>query len=399
MPKTPPTHRLAAIEGLRGYLAMMVLIGHVFIFGAYIHIPNYFHRHLGGILNALDRGGLAVNCFMIVSGFVIFMLIDRKKEPYRVFILRRFLRIFPVYFVLLMLAFPCQWVAGLTLGLTRHFQDAAAIQKTQQAYDALWSNFWIHLPLHLTMLQGVVSKEFLPDSSTAFLGPAWSLSLEWQFYLLAPLWCALFLTKIPWQRLLMYGVCLYLVFKSNSLFSTIDEGAFLPLQLPFFLTGIVSYFIYAAVGHVKLKGDILFPAGILIGLGAYRLALKPLAIVPFLAWGVLFALLLEPEDSLSCRFVGPIFTNRISLWLGKISYSIYLSHSLVLILLQYLVLRLFPGITQGELLWTLLLATPAVTLPFSDFLYRTIEAPFIERGKRITGESTVVITDIKGRPA
>ena len=382
-------HRLAAIEGLRGYLAVFVMISHIFIFGAYIHIPEYFHTELGGLLPILDNGVLAVNCFMIISGFVIFMLIDRKQEQYFIYITRRFLRIFPVYIVLLILAIPTLWLAGVNLGLTHGLQSEAAIQSTQLAYNSLWGNFWLHIPIHLTMFHGLVPTTILPSASTAFLGPAWSLSLEWQFYLIAPLWYFLFVTKRTWQKMLMYGACLFCILKSHFYFSHIEQEAFLPLQLSFFLAGIASYFIYRKLRSIEFKGDIFLPLTLLLMLGIYRIADKPQGLAPFMIWAVVLALLLEPEKSISSKLIGPIFTNRVSLWLGKTSYSIYLSHSLVLVLVQYVTLKLIPGATHTQLLLSLLLVTPAITLPFSWILYRTIELPSIRFGKKMSASSNI----------
>lgn len=280
MASTPPTHRLAPIEGLRGYLALMVMLCHIFIFGAYIHPAAYFHSAAGGVFDVIDHGGLAVNCFMIVSGFVIFMLIDTKKEPYRVFLLRRFLRIFPVYILLFILALPCQWVSGLTLDLIHPFQSEQVIRDTRELYETLWSNLWLHVPLHLVMLHGMVPTTWLPHSGTAFLGPAWSLSLEWQFYLLAPLWFSLFLARMFWRRLAMFAVCLFFIIKSHYLFSSMEQGAFLPLQIPFFMMGGVSYFIYASLGKISVKGDLILPVTVLVLLGVYQLSDKALGVVP-----------------------------------------------------------------------------------------------------------------------
>lgn len=384
--KGSSTHRLEAIEGLRGYLAIFVMISHIFIFGAYIHIPEYFHTEMGGLLSVLDNGVLAVNCFMIISGFVIFMLIDRKQEPYLIYIVRRILRIFPVYFFLLILAIPSLWLSGISLGLTSGLQSQEAIQATQLTYKCLWENIWFHFPLHLTMLHGLVPANILPNASTAFLGPAWSLSLEWQFYIIAPLWYALFITKNAWRKQLMYGGCLFCILKSHYFFSQIEQGAFLPLQLSYFLAGIASYFLYKNIRHLEYKGDIVLPLTMLLLLGIYRIADKALGLAPFMIWAVVLTLLFEPEHSISSKLISPIFTNRVSLWLGKISYSIYLSHSLVLALVQYLTLKLLPHSTKTELLVMLLLATTAITLPFSEFLYQTIERPFILYGKRILSE-------------
>ena len=341
---------------------------------------------MGGLLSVLDNGVLAVNCFMIISGFVIFMLIDRKQEPYLIYIVRRILRIFPVYFVLLIMAIPSLWLSGVKLGLTSNLQSQEAIQSTQLAYKSLWENVWYHIPLHISMFHGLVPKSVLPNASTAFLGPAWSLSLEWQFYLIAPLWYVLFVTRKTWQKMLMYGACLLCILKSHYFFSQIEQGAFLPLQLGFFLAGIASYFLYKHIRNFEFKCDIVLPLTFLLLLGIYRIADKPLSLAPFMIWAVVFALLLEPRHSISSKLIGPIFTNRVSLWLGKTSYSIYLSHSLVLGLVQYLTLRLLPHSTKTEFLIMLLVATTAITLTFSGFLYQTIERPFILYGKRILSE-------------
>jgi len=45
-----------------------------------------------------------------------------------------------------------------------------------------------HLLAHLTLLHGALPHNILPASEYMFLAPAWSLSLEWQFYLIAPIW-------------------------------------------------------------------------------------------------------------------------------------------------------------------------------------------------------------------
>jgi peptidoglycan/LPS O-acetylase OafA/YrhL len=94
-------------------------------------------------------------------------------------------------------------------------------------------------------------------------------------------------------------------------------------------------------------------------------------------------IILEPSNSFFARMLTPLFTNRFSLWIGKISYSVYLSHALVLGIGQYMLMKYCPTLTQKEFFVVLLLITLTTTLLFSSLLYRTIEAPFIEIGRQL----------------
>jgi len=384
MDRNSCSNQLDIIEGLRGYLALWVMTAHIFVFGAYIKIPSFFHQEGNNFLNILDMGSLAVGCFIIISGFVIFLLIDTKKEKYSVYITRRFLRIFPVYFLLFLVSIPCQWIAGESLEMTKNFQSAESIRVLQTVYDSHWLHFWYHFMLHLTMLHGLIPTNILQSSSCAFLGPAWSLSLEWQFYLIAPIWYALYTSNKLWKKMLTYGLGLIFIFKGHQLFNQIQNGSIVFFNFTYFFTGIASYFFYKKMKGTMIKKDIILPTSILLLLGIYRFSDKTTGLIPFVIWGIILALIFEPQDSLSSRFVRPIFTNSILRWLGKISYSVYLSHALVLCLVQFVVLKLFPNVSQNNLLIMLLIATPIITFTFSDYLYRTIELPFINYGKSIT---------------
>jgi peptidoglycan/LPS O-acetylase OafA/YrhL len=379
--KEPATHKLHPIEGLRGYLAIMVMITHIFNFGAYISIPDFF-KNSSDLYSVLNQGDLAVKCFMIISGFVIFLLIDTKKETYGDYLTRRFLRIFPVYFLLLLISIPCLRLSSSVLEMTTSMQSAEAIRSTSAIYHSLWSHLWIHFPLHLVMLHGMVPSTVLPNSPTAFLGPAWSLSLEWQFYLIAPLWYSCFVTEIAWKKIFMYVICLIFILKGHYFFATIQNGAILLNYIVFFVTGIASYFLYKKVKQFEIPKDTVLPIAVILALGSYRSAEKPSGMIPYILWLVVFALILEPKHSLTSRLFSPVFTNPVSLWLGKISYSIYLSHALVLVVLQYVLLKSFANISQTHLLYWLLVATPLITLPLSHLLYKTVERPFMYYGKR-----------------
>lgn len=79
------------LEGLRGLMALWVVFGHSLAALPLInqHVPP----------TALNS--YAVDVFIILSGFVIFFMIDNKRQPYFQYITQRFFRIFPLYLLVL----------------------------------------------------------------------------------------------------------------------------------------------------------------------------------------------------------------------------------------------------------------------------------------------------------
>jgi peptidoglycan/LPS O-acetylase OafA/YrhL len=262
------------------------------------------------------------------------------------------------------------------------------VAKTIQDYDSIWNNIRFHVPAHLFMIHGLIPKAILPASSYAFLKPAWSLSLEWQFYLIAPLWIYFLTSKSVWKRLLMYAVCMGVILVSRRFLWLVQMESALPFQVEFFFFGMACYLLYRSLTKIEIKGDTVFPMVFIFCLAIYKWSGRDLGLIPFLVWASLFALIIEPASSISSRYISPFLTNRISLWLGKISFSIYLCHMLVLNVAQWSLLEVLPGATQMQHLLMLSLLTFGFTILLSAVLYYCVEAPFIKLGKRLTHEST-----------
>src|SRR5579872_2939516 len=91
--------KVRAIEGLRGVLALWVVLGHILAAAG-------LGEHWRGPFAVLAAGGNAVDAFIIVSGFVIFYLIETARESYGRFIFRRALRLYPVYLLCLLVSIP-----------------------------------------------------------------------------------------------------------------------------------------------------------------------------------------------------------------------------------------------------------------------------------------------------
>ncbi len=165
----PPENKrfYPALDGLRAIAVLMVFFGH---YGA-LRFPF------------LLWGSAGVDLFFVLSGFLITgILYDTRNDPHRVrnFYMRRTLRIFPLYY-------------GVLLGALL----------TTPLFHWLWSPAWvlwfcylgnyarfvfIHSPLlHVGALDHLWSQPRTATSLTLYLGHFWSLCVEEQFYLLWPL--------------------------------------------------------------------------------------------------------------------------------------------------------------------------------------------------------------------
>ena len=174
-------HRYFGIEGTRGWLAWIVVFAH-------IEELTFIGQHIRGVGWLY---GLSIQCvylFIIVSGFVITNLILVKNERYLFYIFRRFMRIYPIY--LICLAFGVLLSAHFYYLLSHNPWPKDIVVPSDTLLEARsieGGSFLAQLLCHITLIQGAIPNNVLYNSQFAFLPPAWSLSLEWQFYLLAPI--------------------------------------------------------------------------------------------------------------------------------------------------------------------------------------------------------------------
>ncbi len=382
------------LEGLRGWLAMWVVITHLFQFSG--------HPQLGlPVISLLTSGHFAVHLFMILSGFVIALLIHERAEPYGVYIQRRFRRIYPVLFL------------GVALGVLVHPMRGdlltdfwpSLFDKHQLSYfDHCWhqfdSNIIAYALCDFTMINGIVPNFVLPHVAVAFNGVAWSLSLEFQFYLLAPWLCSI-LQPLR-QRLLHVFLGVFAVmalrdfiFPSINGMSWSSHGAFLPFNLEWFMIGILSYHLRTyllAPGHQQLIGINLLPVALLLSLLLTRGRLSGMSFewvigdaMPLAIWLCVLCHMIDTDTG----HTGPVnklakvlLESPAALFVGGISYSIYLLHNPVIIFTQWAFVRHLDVHTwQSCLLITGAISLP-LTIGLSALSYRFVEQRFIRSAKK-----------------
>jgi peptidoglycan/LPS O-acetylase OafA/YrhL len=325
-------------------------------------------------------GSEAVLVFIIISGFVITHLLIEKRETYPVYIFRRFMRIFPLFAVMCAVGYfatPLLVSASTKLpGSDAYwFKEHAGYVQSQFAY------FWPNVLAHLTMMHGAISDNILPDSALTFNSAAWSLSVEWQFYLMAPL--ILLAARNTLTALWALSVMGLLSVAYNfGVFGSFALPSILFAAAPFFAVGIVSRIAYA-----KLAGSMRCPAIAL----ALLIALMPLssALVPLLIWGCVYVVLIGDRevtsaDKIAVQIVNGLLENRVGTFLGARSYSVYLCHMPVIGVVLYLLSALLVDPSRAILFFVLLACVTPLTLGFAYLLYVAIEQPGIALGNLLT---------------
>jgi peptidoglycan/LPS O-acetylase OafA/YrhL len=173
--KSPPDHpdgpdwlykgRVPCLDGLRAVSILLVLFAH----GQRTHgFPN-----VPSLRSVLSHGGIGVDVFFLISGFLITLLLAREHSRTQTlslknFYRRRFLRLFPAFFTYAVFIAGLAWVGF------------AQVTKTD----------WLGVCTY--------TVNFIPKPSWV-IGHMWSLSIEEQFYLVWPpllLWAGLNRAKI-----------------------------------------------------------------------------------------------------------------------------------------------------------------------------------------------------------
>ena len=171
------TSRVPALDGLRGIAVLLVLIHHFSgIPAAGLGVPTGFYREW---LRFATIGWAGVDLFFVLSGFLITSILYDAKGPalafFKNFYARRALRIFPVYYVLVVfMLFLLPWIIP---------GEEAASAKLRD--NQLWLWFYLRNIQSLADFQSLIGTGHL-------VGHLWSLAVEEQFYLVWPMVVLLF---------------------------------------------------------------------------------------------------------------------------------------------------------------------------------------------------------------
>ena len=355
----PKKSYIKEFEGLRGLLACWVALGH-----ALVALPVGASEGRGALFN-VD----AVDVFIILSGFVIFSLLDGdRKTSYFPYLIARFFRIFPVYFLVLiistaLLGFDRQAILTIPHG------TATPIRLTLIA--AAESHPVAHFIGHLTMLHGAIPEHLLPRTAFTLVGQAWSISVEWQFYLIAPFLFAWFSTIERLKSL----VAVTAVAGASYVYGHFTTNGFAGNNCLLFGLGFASYYFYRSDCFNLSPGAVrvVFAAAFY-----FSFFLMREHIVGVTVWLAVFYAVVAARQAARGNLINRALMLPPVAYVGRISYSLYMVHMQVLyLLMEGFHLAHFP-------LWFLPPTVLVVSVGVASLVHHTIEAPLHGFGKRLS---------------
>jgi peptidoglycan/LPS O-acetylase OafA/YrhL len=346
-----PQGRLAAIDGLRGTAALLVLISHFIGHRGMLPLKQVLPAPM---FDALSYGFIGVPVFFVLSGFVIAHSIGKARVDGRYianFALRRSVRLDPPYWSTI----------ALIIVLNAIKSRVAAEPVTQPDASVLLA--------HLTY-----SFEVL--GFTPLLDVFWTLCHEVQFYLIFSVMLAL-----------------------------IPRG--IPLLATVLVTGLISSFGIVSVRGVCLETWYMFALGVLLYFARQRDRWARPAFFLYLQFLVL-SILWEHSVfrwaavgtaaflavCMDGRGPGAWLMRPPMQYLGRLSYSLYLLHGVVGWLLLSIAADMIGIVTPVQAVGWFLIAT-AVSVVAADAMCRLVERPSIALARKLkpVGRSSTLATD------
>ena len=315
----------------------------------------------------LIPGGLAVEVFFAISGFYMSLILTGKYRDRTTFYTNRFLRLYPVYFVVSLGTWAWTFVVWAYLGRAPT-GFVRYLQMSFWEHALLFINNWTMVGLDIPMWfyysvdKGVQLFHYGMGGGLT-IGPTWSIGLEIWFYLLAP-----FLVALRSRWIVLMAV-LSVALKITMATLHLKPDFFFPAQLCFFLVGILLHRVYADrfVGNFDGRIGWAVLMTVLALFLLYNRIPEPFATyliyVTFIpAIPILFALTRK---------------NRFDLNLGNLSYPIYVVHSLVLWIAAAVFHHLYGDVNGLKLVMISLVSIGGV-LFVSIILYIVIDKPVDE---------------------
>jgi peptidoglycan/LPS O-acetylase OafA/YrhL len=334
------------ITGLRAYAILGVLL---------IHSGGSGLRQLGVWGNNLtDLGKHGVIVFFVISGFIIADSYT-KRPHYFSWIVRRILRIAPLYYFWILIAI----FSGQTSKYWMEFFDVERITTT---------NILMHL-LFIGYLDYTITN--------SILGVEWSLSIEVFYYVLFPLIIAPLIKANNNLKLIGVVLFTYLTWIFLYMPSLNGQSTYLIFwsPLPYLISYLIGVISWQMRNKIKLNSK-MSDSIIIINLIIFVALINNLS--PFIeSFSVIVVSFMTGSLLISCnnkaKLTKVILLNPLIQFIGILSYGIYLCH--------FFIINWIQNTGYSEPLTFFIVIISSLTISF--FTYHLIERPFRALGQKI----------------
>lgn len=351
----PVKKHLPHLDGIRGWAILLVLLYHCF-----------------SSLKVTVICWVGVDLFFVLSGFLITgILLESKTEKFyfRNFIIRRSLRIFPLYYIFILLFFfLIPWIVPGIFGDISYYQNNIGwfilyLQNWLYSFDGFPKSFMFH---HL-----------------------WSLAIEEQFYLVWPFFVYVFSGK----NIIRLSVLLILLANFFRFFAGSFTGLIFPYEYVNTFSRIDALLLGALVAVLfRYYSDFLkrisLPVLIIcaIVLTAYVAGVRNLNFWKYqpvyTVIGLFFASLLSVSltDSRAGKKLVVFFSKRPFVFFGKYSYGLYIYHYPIFLSLMLHILPVLKQKLPQSILAEILIGTISIliSLVISLLSFKYAEKPFLK---------------------
>lgn len=351
------TIKFPELESIRGLAALLIVIG---------HLPKW-NNFLDS--TAINNSWLMVDLFFVLSGFVIFNAygeaLSTKKDLSK-FIFLRLGRIYPLHIIFLMFFLIIDLIKYY-LFINEMGDFRIITYKDNGLIEFLKNLFLVHA---------------IPNQTGSYNYPSWSISVEFFTYILFAVLILLFKK----YRGLIFLIIISITMLMISTNFTLGVEALLRCISGFFM-GCLSALI---VRKYKFRINTIISIISLSLIITFINIKNPndyLIIIYFITSALIISLTQSSES-----IINRILRNPILTWLGRISYSLYMSH----IAIQWIIfnfLKRFSTIIKLEYSegnnfyltnlesYYLILTTLIITIIISSYLYYYIEKPLREKSR------------------
>lgn len=349
IPYTNSKEKIPELDGIRGLAIALVIGYHCF---------------------KLAIGWVGVDLFFVLSGFLITgILLDTKDNQhyYKNFWARRVLRIFPLYYaVLILILLP-------------------AILFKINTIDEPSITYWFYAQNWKFTFDG----NFHAGKGT--LNHFWSLAIEEQFYLIFPIIIKLFKPKALFATIISFiaiAIVLrfYLFYNDNIgyylfTFSRIDSlliGAALAYLIRNNKELIIKYIHFVFIFSLSIIILIMYN-------GSWQDSYKHFGTFGYTIVALFFAtLIIYSISTFKHNPLKKIFNNNILKYLGKIAYGLYVFHFIFYVLFKPALEKLFFDLTESEIISKMIgsIVVLILTLITSYISYHFFEKRFLKMKKK-----------------